>query len=141
MSDKEDLDLFGSDPEGEEETKKMNEQKKAEAEKKRKEEEEKKKKKKKVKVAKSIVVFDVKVYEQDEDFEKLGKEIREKIVMDGLVWQDEHKILPIGFGMNKLQLTMIIEDEKVSADEVLEKIQDDWEDNVQSTDIDSFDKL
>ena len=133
--------LFGSDSSDDEETKKLQEQKKAEAEQKRKEAEEKKKKKKKAKVAKSIVVFDVKVYEQDEDFEKLAKEIKERIVVDGLVWNKDHKILPIGFGMNKLQLTMVIEDEKVSVDDITERIQEEWEDNVQSTDIDSFDKL
>ena len=140
MSDHEDLDLFGEDPEAEKEAKELAEKKKAEVEAKKKEAEEKKKKKKKVVIAKSIVVFDVKVYEQDEDFEKLAKEIKEKIVMEGLVWNKHHKILPVGFGMNKLQLTMVIVDDLVSADDVLEKIQDDWEDNVQSTDIDSFNK-
>ena len=138
MSDNE-LDLFGDDPQAEEEAKKLAEEKKAEVEKKKKEAEEKKKKKKPV--AKSIVVFDVKVYEQDEDFEKLANEIKTKIVQEGLVWNEEHKILPVGFGMNKLQLTMVIVDDLVSVDDILEKIQDDWEDNVQSTDIESFNKI
>ena len=133
MSDHEDLDLFGEDPEAEKLAKEQAEKKKAEVE--------AKNKKKKAKAAKSIVVFDVKVYEQDEDFEKLAKEIKEKIVMEGLVWNKEHKILPIGFGMNKLQLTIIIVDDLVSVDDILERIQEDWEDNVQSTDIDSFNKL
>ena len=141
MSDHEDVDLFGEDPEAEEEARKLNEAKKAEADQKKKEEEEKKKKKKKVLIAKSIVVFDVKVYEMDEDLEALAKAIKEKVQMDGLVWNNDHKIVPIAFGMKKLELTMIIEDEKVSVDHVTEQIENDWEDQVQSTDIVSFDKL
>ena len=140
MSDNE-LDLFGEDPQEEQEAKEMNEKKALEAAATKKLEEEKKKAKKPVKVAKSIIVFDVKVYEQDEDLEKLAQEIKTKIIMDGLVWNKEHSILPIGYGMNKLQLTIIIEDEKVSVDDITEKIETDWEDNVQSTDIDSFNKI
>jgi translation elongation factor EF-1beta len=35
-------------------------------------------------------------------------------VIDGLVWNNEPKILPIAFGMNKLQIGCVIEDAKVS---------------------------
>ena len=140
MSDNE-LDLFGEDPEAEQELKELNEKKALEAAETKKLEEEKKKAKKPVKIAKSIVVFDVKAYEQDEDFEKLAEDIKTTIVMDGLVWNKSHAILPIGYGMKKLQLTIIIEDEKVSVDDITERIVNDWEDNVQSTDIDSFNKI
>ena len=140
MSDHEDVDLFGEDPEAEEEAKKLNEAKKAEADKKKQEEEEKKKKKKKEVIAKSIVIFDVKVFEMDENLEALAKDIKAKVVVDGLVWNEDHKIVPIAFGMKKLELTMVIEDEKVSVDHITEKIEEDWEDVVQSTDIVSFNK-
>ena len=57
---------------------------------------------------------------------------------DGLVWKDSYRIVPIGFGMNKLEIGMIIEDDKVSTDDIFEKIQE-WEE-VQSIDIVKFGK-
>lgn len=47
--------------------------------------------------------------------------------------------MPVAFGMNKLQLGCVIEDEKISTDDMFEKIQE-WED-VQSIDVVSFNKL
>lgn len=55
------------------------------------------------------------------------------IEMDGLLW-GIHKLVPVGFGIKKLQITCVVEDEKVSIDELAEKIQED-EDHVQSVDI------
>ena len=138
MSDNE-LDLFGEDPEAEEEAKKLAEEKKKLVAEKLKKAEERAARKRAE--AKSVIVFDVKVYESDEDFEKLAKEIKEKVVFEGLTWEKGHKILPIGYGMNKLQLSMIVLDEVVCVDDVFDKIKDDWEDNVQSIDIESFNKL
>lgn len=59
--------------------------------------------------------------------------------MDGLVWNNEPKIVPVAFGMNKLQVGCVVEDAKVSLEDVYEKIED-WEE-VQSTDTVSFQKL
>lgn len=90
-------------------------------------------------IAKSSVVFDVKGYEEGQDFEALAKKIRAEVNMDGLVWMDKHQILPIAFGMKKLQMTMLIEDEKVQTEDVFEQIEA-WEEEVQSTDIFAFNK-
>lgn len=90
-------------------------------------------------IAKSSVVFDVKGYEVGYDFEKLAVRIRKEVNMDGLVWMNKHEVKPIAFGMNKLQMTMLIEDEKVQTDDVFELIEA-WEDDVQSTDVVSFSK-
>jgi len=62
-------------------------------------------------IAKSVVVFDVKGYEVGQDFESLATKIRAEVNMDGLVWMDKHQILEIAFGMKKLQMSMLIEDE------------------------------
>ena len=59
--------------------------------------------------------------------------------MDGLVWNAEPKILPVAFGMNKLQVGCVVEDEKVSTEDIYDKIEE-WEE-VQSTDTISFQKL
>jgi elongation factor 1-beta len=45
------------------------------------------------------------------------------IVMDGLLW-GASKLVPVGYGINKLQIASVVEDEKVSIDELTEKIQD-----------------
>ncbi len=128
--DEEELDLFGDDPEAEEEAKKQAE--------KRKEEAASKKKAKAPIIAKSEVIFDVKGYEVTDDFEALAKKIRSEIKQEGLTWKDTHRIVPIGFGMSKLEMGMIIVDELVSTDEIFEKIEE-WEE-VQSIDIVKFNK-
>lgn len=62
------------------------------------------------------------------------------IQMDGLTWKTEYKILPIAYGMNKLQCGAIVEDNKVACDDLFEKITC-WEEEVQSVDIVSFQKV
>lgn len=97
-----------------------------------------KKEEKKKPVAKSIVVFDVKVYDQETDLTKLFEKVK-GITVDGLVWNNEPKIEPVAFGMNKLQVGCVVEDAKVSLEDVFEQIEG-WEE-VQSTDTVSFQKL
>jgi translation elongation factor EF-1beta len=60
--------------------------------------------------------------------------------MDGLEWKTEYKKEPIAYGVNKLVIGAVVEDEKVSTDDVQEKIEA-LEDYVQSVDILSFNKL
>ena len=66
------------------------------------------------------------------------KEIK-KISMDGLVW-GASKLVPVGYGINKLQVMCVVEDEKVSIDELQEKICD-FEDYVQSCDVAAMNKI
>ena len=61
------------------------------------------------------------------------------IEMPGLVW-GAHKLVAVGFGIKKLQINLVVEDEKVSLDELQGKIEED-EDHVQSTDIAAMQKL
>ena len=60
--------------------------------------------------------------------------------MDGLMWKTEYKKEPIAFGVNKILIGCTIEDEKVSTDDLEEKIES-IEDLVQSVDIASFSKI
>ena len=55
------------------------------------------------------------------------------IEMEGLVW-GASKLVPLAFGIKKLQVNLVVEDEKVSIDELQGKIEED-EDHVQSTDV------
>jgi translation elongation factor EF-1beta len=59
-----------------------------------------------------------------------------KIEKDGLVWGSS-QLVPVGFGIKKLRITAVVEDEKVSVDELQQQIEED-EEHVQSTDIVSF---
>jgi elongation factor 1-beta len=55
------------------------------------------------------------------------------IEKDGLLW-GASKLLPVGFGIKKLQINLVIEDDKIGLDDLQEEIQE-FEDYVQSTDI------
>lgn len=61
------------------------------------------------------------------------------IEKEGLVW-GASKLVAVGFGIKKLQINLVVEDEKVSLDELQQQIEED-EDHVQSTDIAAMQKL
>jgi len=126
-----DVDLFGSDDEEED----------AEAERIRNERlaEYKKKKEGKVKpAAKSVVTMDIKPWDDETDMKALEAAVR-GIEKDGLVW-GASKLVPVGYGIKKLQITLVIEDDKVGLSELEEEITE-FEDYVQSTDIAAMQKL
>merc|ERR1712227_585331 len=98
---------------------------------------EKKAKKPKV-IAKTSVLFDVKPWDDETDMDAMLKECK-SIEMEGLVW-GASKLVPVGYGINKLQVMCVVEDEKVSIDELSEKICE-FEDYVQSVDIAAMSKI
>ena len=59
--------------------------------------------------------------------------------MDGLLWKTEFKKEPIAFGVFKIIIGATVEDEKVSVDDLQEKIEE--LDDVQSVDILAFNKV
>lgn len=123
--EEEDIDLFGSEDEEEDaEAARIREERLAEYN--------KKKATKTKPAAKSMVTMDVKPWDDETDMAELEKNVR-AIEKDGLVW-GASKLVTIGFGIKKLQINLVVEDEKVSTDELQEQIQED-EDHVQSTDI------
>ena len=56
--------------------------------------------------------MDVKPWDDETDMKKLEESVR-SIEMDGLQWGTS-KILPVAYGFKKLQITCLIEDDKVS---------------------------
>jgi translation elongation factor EF-1beta len=62
----------------------------------------------------------------------LEAEVR-AIEKDGLVWGGS-KLVAVGFGIKKLQINLVVEDEKISLDELQQQIEE-IEEHVQSTDI------
>lgn len=129
-ADDDDVDLFGSDDEVDEEAERV----KAE----RVKEYEVRKANKPKPVQKSVVTFEVKPWDDETDMKAMEEAVR-AVEMDGLVW-GASKLVPIGYGVNKLQITLVVEDDKVSMDELQEQVQE-LEDYVQSTDIAAMQKL
>ena len=89
-------------------------------------------------IAKSSVLLDVKVWDDETDMVGLEKSVR-GIVMDGLVWGSS-KLVPVAYGVKKLQIQCVIEDDKVSTEALEEQICA-FDDYVQSVDIASFNKI
>lgn len=81
-----------------------------------------------------------KVFEQEQNLDDLAKKIME-VVVDGLIWRPEYSKKPIAFGMEKLEIGCVIEDDKVGTDDLFEKLQGKWEEEIQSIDIVQFQKL
>ncbi|KAF7337133.1 Elongation factor 1-beta [Mycena venus] len=128
--DDNEVDLFGSDEEDDAEAERIKAERVAEYTK-------KKAGKPKV-VAKSVVILDVKPWDDETDMEALEKAVR-SIEQDGLVWGTS-KFIAIGYGIKKLQANQSRQDEKVSTVELQEKIAE-FEDFVQSTDVAAMQKL
>ena len=80
----------------------------------------------------SVVTLEVKPWDDETDMEALEKSVR-SIEQPGLVWGSS-KLVAVGYGIKKLQITIVIEDELVSLDELQEKIAE-FEDYVQSSDV------
>ena len=99
-----DFDMFGDDDEDPAEKERIKEERlKAYNE---------KKAKKPALVAKSSVLLDVKVWDDETDMKALEQSVR-SIVVDGLIWGSS-KLIPVAFGVKKLQIQCVIEDDKVN---------------------------
>lgn len=70
--------------------------------------------------------------------EELTKGVR-AITMDGLLWGGS-QLVAIGFGIKKLQINCVVEDDKVPMDDLTEQIES-LEDFVQSVDVAAMQKI
>lgn len=89
-------------------------------------------------IAKSNIILDVKPWDDETDMAKLEECVR-SIEMDGLLW-GASKLVPLAYGIKKLQISCVVEDDKVSTDDLEEKICA-FEDYIQSMDIAAFNKV
>jgi len=127
--DDDDVDLFGSDSDDEEAEKNRAERAAAHLE---------KKAKKPAIIAKSMIILDVKPWDDETDVKEMEKAVR-SIETEGLVWGTS-KFVDVAFGIKKLQITCVVEDDKVGTDYLEESITG-FEDLVQSMDIVAFNKI
>lgn len=126
----EDFELFGSDEEENAEAEKLKEERlKMYAE---------KKSKKVAVIAKSSILLDVKPWDDETDMVAMEKHVR-SVKCDGLLW-GASRLVPLAYGIKKLQISCVVEDDKVGTDYLEEEITQ-FEDFVQSVDIAAFNKI
>ncbi|XP_077440171.1 elongation factor 1-beta [Vanacampus margaritifer] len=128
--DDDDVDLFGSDEEEDAEAARLKEARVAAYA--------AKKANKPTLIAKSSILLDVKPWDDETDMAKLEECVR-SIQMEGLVW-GQSKLVPVGYGIKKLQINCVVEDDKVGTD-ILEEHISAFEDFVQSMDVAAFNKI
>merc|ERR1712206_8556 len=97
-----------------------------------------KKSKKPALIAKTSVLLDCKPWDDETNMDDMLKEIK-KIEMDGLVW-GANKLVPVEYGISNRQVMIVVEDLKVSIEELQEKICE-IEDYVQSCDVAAMNKI
>jgi elongation factor 1-beta len=123
-------DLFGDEPEDNSAMEAL-----------KKKQEDAKKDAKKVVVGKSLVIFDIKVWEPQPD-DVLGA-LAERVIAitkPGLVWKTEFQLNDVAYGVKKITIGCVIQDDIVSTEDIIEEVES-WEDDVQSVDIAAFNKL
>ncbi|KAM0948749.1 putative translation elongation factor EF1B/ribosomal protein S6 [Dioscorea sansibarensis] len=125
--DDDDLDLFGEETE---EDKKAAEEREAA-----------KTSSKKKESGKSSVLLDVKPWDDETDMKKLEEAVR-NVKMEGLLW-GASKLVPVGYGIKKLQIMLTIVDDLVSVDELIEDhlTAEPANEYIQSCDIVAFNKI
>ncbi|KAI0830323.1 elongation factor 1 beta/delta chain [Trametes gibbosa] len=128
--DDDEVDLFGSDEEDDAEAERIKAERVAAYN--------AKKALKPKTIAKSVVTFEVKPWDDETDMAKLEESVR-AIEMPGLVW-GASKLVPIGYGIRKLQITIVVEDELVSLEDLQDRVAE-LEEYVQSSDVTAMQKL
>ena len=94
---------------------------------------------KKNKIPYSIILLEIKNWDSEKDLDHLVNKI-DKIEKEGLYWKKEYKLEEIAFEIKKNILTLIVDDDKISIDELIDQIES-WENEIQSVDILSFKEL
>ncbi|KAH6791673.1 elongation factor 1-beta 1 [Perilla frutescens var. hirtella] len=125
--DDDDLDLFGDETEEEKKAAEQREAAKAPA--------------KKKESGKSSVLMDIKPWDDETDMKKLEEAVR-SIEVPGLLW-GASKLVPVGYGIKKLQIMLTIVDDLVSVDTLIEETLtvEPCNEYIQSCDIVAFNKI
>ena len=89
-------------------------------------------------MAKSNIIWDVKPWDDETDMKKVEESVR-SVIADGLLWGTS-KLVPLAYGIKKLQITCVVEDDKIGTDFLEEEILK-FDDYIQSVDIAAFNKI
>mmetsp|Transcript_13278 Transcript_13278/g.18272 ORF Transcript_13278/g.18272 Transcript_13278/m.18272 type:complete len:168 (-) Transcript_13278:972-1475(-) len=87
----------------------------------------------------TLVCIEVKPWDTEQDLMELWKKITTTITQDGLVWGENCKLVPVAFGIKKIQCTFTMGMSN-SSDAVVEAIEA-LEDEVQSVEVTSMNML
>lgn len=68
------------------------------------------------------MILDIKPWDDETDMKVMEENVR-KIEADGLLWGTA-KLVPLAYGIHKLQISSVVEDDKVSIDWLTEQIED-----------------
>lgn len=68
-------------------------------------------------MAKSLILWEVKPWEAETNLEEMAKSVL-SLEIDGLEWKKEWKKEPVAYGVYKIIVGAVVEDIKVSVDDV-----------------------
>ena len=88
----------------------------------------------------SIILLEIKIWDADQDLESLAKKIISTIKKDGLSWNTGYKLEEVAFGVKKLIIAFLAEDDKCSVQEIVDELES-WENDIQSVDVVEFIKI
>lgn len=91
--------------------------------------------KKKEKVEKTFIQLDIKPYEAEFDLSSIFTKITNQIIIQGLVWGESFSMQAIAFGVKKMVISAVYEDQFCESDNLIDAIQDMFPDEVQSVDV------
>jgi len=95
---------------------------------------------KKAKIEKTFVMLDIKPYDSEFDIASLYPLIKNKIVKPGLIWGEKFELKPVAFGIKKLVMSAVYEDHNCESDDLIDEIQNAFEDDIQSVDVNQIQK-
>merc|ERR1712032_207067 len=76
------------------------------------------------------------------DLEKFAQEVDERITLEsGHKWGANHNLEEMAFGIKKLRMQAVVQNELVGSDLLISLIEETWPDKVQSVDVASFQKM
>ena len=89
-----------------------------------------------------MFVYDVKPYDTETDLLALAQELKQQTHPGIICWGEEHKLIDVAFGVKKLRISMIVDDDKACTDDLEElMIADGRDDIIQSIDLVTMSKV
>ena len=89
----------------------------------------------------SLCSLEIKPWEEEQDLMDLFKKVTTQVVKDGLKWGEKCELKPVAYGIKKIVMTAVI-NQNLSMDEIIEEITEDlFADEIQSMEMTSMSLL
>jgi len=89
----------------------------------------------------SLIVLEVKPYSVETDLDEIAKVLKKEEHEGIQNWGLEHKLIPVGFGIKKLQISAVVYDNLMGIDGLTDIIESKFEDDIQSVDCFAMSKV